>query len=71
MTWQDWTVAIVVLLCVGEIVRRAVHFFRSDKNSNPCAGCTSDCELRNLFERKRRECKKQQKPPRHRKKCCG
>jgi hypothetical protein len=64
MTWQDWAVGIVVLLCVIEVIRRIVRFFRSAKNNdNPCANCTSDCDLKQLFDAKQQKCRTQQDKP--------
>lgn len=70
MTWQDWAVGIVVLLCAIEVVRRSIRFFRSAKNNdNPCASCTSGCDLKQLFDEKQQKCRSEQKKPD--KKCCG
>ncbi|NDV59100.1 hypothetical protein D0T85_13410 [Bacteroides sp. 519] len=69
MMWQEWIVGIVVLLCVIEVTRRVIVFFRSAKNNNPCANCTSGCDLKQLFEDKQQQCRSQQ--CKSNKKCCG
>lgn len=70
MTWQEIIVGIIVLLCAIEIVRRIIRFFRSTKDSkNPCANCTTGCDLKRMLDEKQQLCKSGQTPPD--KKCCG
>lgn len=70
MNWQEWTVAFLLLLCGVYLVRWGYTFFvRTRKKENPCAGCTTGCELKRLYEEKRASCSKERKVPK--KKCCG
>ena len=67
--WQEWIVGILIVLCVSRIVYSVFIFFRRAKeNNNPCLTCVSGCELKNLLEKKRMECKGEKKSIK--KKCC-
>ena len=71
MSWQECVVTVIVLLCILWVIYKLVHFFRSSgKNENPCASCISDCDLKNMFEEKQRECKTKQKKGNDSKKSC-
>ena len=70
MNWQYWIVILLVGLCFAEVSRRIYLFFRrSQSNNNPCDNCASGCELRDLMDKKKKECKENQAPPK--KNCCG
>ena len=70
MNWQDWVVIILVVLCFGEISRRIYLFFRrSQSNDNPCANCTSGCDLKDLAEKKKKRGKGS--ATKAKKNCCG
>lgn len=70
MTTQEWIVAFIVLLCLVEVRRRVIRFFRSTKRKqNPCANCTTGCDLKRMFDEKQQECKGNDK--KNKKKCCG
>lgn len=70
MTTQEWIVALIVLLCLVEVGRRIIRFFRSTKRKqNPCANCTTGCDLKRMFDEKQQECKANSK--KNKKKCCG
>lgn len=68
--WQEWTVALLVALCLWWAGRRFVAFFKkTGKGKNPCEGCTSNCKLKHLHD----EPCSCHRPDRQRKKknCCG
>lgn len=70
MTWQEIIVGIIVLICLIEVTRRTIRFFRTARdNDNPCASCSTGCDLKRMFDEKQQQCKSGQKPPD--KKCCG
>lgn len=67
--WQEWVVAILLLLCVVRIGMSIYSFFRrANEKDNPCAGCASGCELKRLYDEKRDECSKKRKKTK--KSCC-
>ena len=68
--WQNWAVALILLLCIVRIGQSIYSFFRGVKEKrNPCANCATGCELKNLYEKKRSECSEERKETK--KKCCG
>lgn len=68
--WQEWVVALLLLLCAIRIGQKVYAFFRRTKEkNNPCANCASGCELKNLYDKKRSECSKERKDTK--KNCCG
>lgn len=70
MTIQEWIVALIVLLCVIEVGRRILRFFRSAKNNaNPCANCAGGCDMKRMFDEKQQKCRENQK--KGNKKYCG
>lgn len=65
--WQNWAVALILLLCIVRIGQSIYSFFRGVKEKrNPCANCATGCEL---YEKKRSECSEERKETK--KKCCG
>lgn len=67
--WQEWVVGVLVVLCAFRIIYSVFVFFRRTKeNKNPCATCVSGCDLKDMMEKKREECKGKEKV--QRKKCC-
>lgn len=57
MNWQQWVVAILLLLCIVRIGWGIYAFFRRTKeNGNPCANCVTGCDLKRLMDEKRAEC---------------
>lgn len=59
MTWQDWAVGVIVLLCVAVVARRVVCFFRSARdNNNPCANCATGCELKRMRDKMKKKSEK-------------
>lgn len=69
-SWQEWVVALLLLLCVVRIGMSIYSFFyRIKKNSNPCDSCTSGCELKDLYDKKRASCSGVTK--KKKKSCCG
>lgn len=70
MSWQGIIVGIVVLLCLIEVVRRVLRFFRSTaKNNDPCAGCPNECELKRMLDAKKQTCGMDRKGKKHKKGC--
>ncbi|MCD8183980.1 MAG: hypothetical protein LUE99_13850 [Bacteroides sp.] len=68
--WQNWVVAVVLLLCAIRIGQSIYAFFRHVKEKrNPCENCASGCELKQLYDKKRAECSGERKETK--KKCCG
>ncbi|TYK33067.1 hypothetical protein [Bacteroides pyogenes] len=68
--WQEWVVGIIVLFCIIRVLYGVFLFFRrAEANKNPCSTCVTGCELKELMEKKRNECKSQKKSSK--KKCCG
>lgn len=58
MNWQEWVVGILVVLCVLRLIYSVRLFFRRAKNDdNPCANCASGCELKELMEKRKQECR--------------
>lgn len=70
MSWQEWIVALLVVLCVLRIVYGLYRFFRRSRaNDNPCANCVSGCELKDMMQKRQQECRDRQKSKK--KNCCG
>ncbi|WP_291529251.1 hypothetical protein [Bacteroides sp. UBA939] len=68
--WQQWVVAILLLLCVVRIGWASYAFFRRmKKKDNPCANCVTGCEIKKLMDEKRAECSTAKKEKK--KKGCG
>ena len=66
---QDFIVYVIVTLCVVWVASRVYRSVRQAKEGdNPCAHCDSVCDLRRMYEEKRRECGKVMK--KNRKSCC-
>ena len=50
-SWQEWVVALLLLLCAVRIGMSIYSFFhRVKENGNPCDSCASGCELKNLYD---------------------
>lgn len=70
MNWQQWVVALLLLLCAVRIGWGFYTFFRRTKKSdNPCANCVTGCDLKRLMDDKRAECGTKKKDKK--KNCCG
>ena len=68
--WQEWVVGVLVVLCIARVVYGIFLFFRRTReNQNPCDSCVSGCELKDMMEKKRRECDVKKKSTK--KNCCG
>ena len=63
--WQNWAVALILLLCIVRIGQSIYSFFRGVKEKrNPCANCATGCELKNLYRRNVRSVVKKEKKQR-------
>ena len=70
INWQEWVVGVLVVLCIARIIYGIFLFFRHTReNKNPCDSCVSGCELRDMLEKKRKECGVKKKSTK--KNCCG
>lgn len=50
--WQNWAVALILLLCIVRIGQRVYAFFMKVKEKrNPCENCATGCELSNCTKR--------------------
>ena len=68
--WQEWVVGVLVVLCIARLVYGIYTFFRRTRDSgNPCDSCVSGCELKDMIEKKRKECGVKKKSTK--KNCCG
>ena len=57
INWQEWVVGVLVVLCIARIIYGIFLFFRHTReNKNPCDSCVSGCELKDMLEKKRKEC---------------
>ena len=46
-SWQEWVVALLLLLCAVRIGMSIYSFsHRVKENGNPCDSCASGCELK-------------------------
>lgn len=69
-SWQEWVVALLLLLCAVRIGMSIYSFFHQVKeNGNPCGNCISRCELGSLCGKERAECSGIAK--KKKKSCCG
>lgn len=60
--WQEWVIALLLLLCVIRIGMSVYAFFRRAKEGgNPCDTCATGCDLKQLLDEKRAECGKGRK----------
>lgn len=75
--WQEWAVALVIVLCVLRIAYWAWQSFRRTRdNDNPCAHCTNVCELKRQLDKQREKCNKEKgkinpNNKSSKKNCCG
>ena len=68
-SWQEWVVALLLLLCAVRIGMSIYSFFhRVKENGNPCDSCASGCELKDMMEKKQKECSSKKKNTK--KNCC-
>lgn len=55
--WQEWIVALLVLLCIIRIGMSVISFFHpSKKERDPCSNCPTGCEIKKLYDKKRLGC---------------
>ena len=68
--WQNWVVALLLLLCIWRIGVGILSSFRLiKKHKSPCDNCPSGCDLKRQLDEKSKECAQKQKNAE--KKCCG
>lgn len=54
-------VYLIILVCIGLVIRSLVVFFKkSSESSNPCAGCSEHCAL---YDLKRKNCTEKPEKP--------
>ncbi len=59
MSLQEIIVLVIVLFCVFYVGKHIAFYFKNaNSNKNPCDSCSSGCELRNMMNKKKEECKK-------------
>lgn len=68
--WQEWVVALLLVLCAVRIVRGLFSFGRRGRHGSPCSSCTSVCDLKRAFDSKQAQCGKSAAKGKGRKKCC-
>ena len=57
LEWQDWIVALIVLLCVGRLSVSLWHLYQKTTGAeNPCAHCTEPCDIKRLYDQKVQNC---------------
>ncbi|MBQ9884803.1 MAG: hypothetical protein IJM43_10240 [Bacteroidaceae bacterium] len=55
--WQEWVVALVVVLCVAKVALSIFQTYkRGTEGNSPCAGCASPCDIKRLYDKKRESC---------------
>ncbi|MFV0545286.1 MAG: hypothetical protein ACK5ND_03655 [Bacteroides sp.] len=60
--WQEIAVALLLAFSLGYVARKIYLFFRGvKKNDNPCENCVTGCELRDMLEKRRKECQTAEK----------
>lgn len=70
LDWQEWVVALLIIVCVVRVgYGISVFFRRSKKKESPCASCATGCALKIQLEQKAQNCEKEK--PAKTKKCCG
>ena len=69
MTWQEFAVATLLLICLVRISIGIYKFYQKIKEKdNPCANCVSDCEIKRLYNKRcEREAEERKKT---KKSCC-
>ena len=60
--WQEWVVGVLIVLCIARVIYGIYLFFRRTRDSgNPCDSCVSGCELKDMMEKKQKECSSKKK----------
>jgi len=56
--WQDWIVALIVLLCVVRVGMSLWQLYRKTLRGgeNPCAHCPNPCDIKRLYDQKVQNC---------------
>lgn len=57
-SWQDWLVALIVVLCVARVGMGVWDMFLKGKQDgqNPCAHCSQPCDIKRQYEQKMQNC---------------
>ena len=51
--WQEWAVALLLLLCIVRIGLNVRNFFRkANGKKSPCSSCPTGCDLKRQCEQK-------------------
>ena len=67
--WQDWVVALLLVLCMGRIVYNVVRSFRrAGRGESPCSHCSGACSSRHFSVQDDSCCCQGQK--KNKKSCC-
>ncbi len=66
--WQEYTVYLLLFLCIVRISMSIYHFLQRQKEDNPCTNCQTGCDLKHLYDKKRSNCHKNEKKTK--KSCC-
>lgn len=69
-SWQDWIVALVVVLCIARVGMSIWNMFLTSKKdgNNPCAHCPQPCDLKRQYDQKVQNCCHEDK--KSKKSCC-
>ncbi|MEG2514292.1 MAG: FeoB-associated Cys-rich membrane protein [Bacteroidaceae bacterium] len=61
MSLQEIIVIAIVFFCVNYVGYSIFRYFKNAKeNKNPCANCSSGCDLKRMMDEKKKECSKKQ-----------
>lgn len=67
--WQEWGVALLIIVCVVRIGYSIFVFFRRlKKKESPCGSCATGCALKTQLDQKDRDGEKEKLP--EKKNCC-
>jgi hypothetical protein len=52
--WQDWIVALIVVLCVGRVGLSLWRLYqKTRRGDDPCAHCTQPCDIKHQHQLKK------------------
>lgn len=68
--WQNWAVAVVLLLCAFRMVKGFYSFYRNIKEKRTaCNCCANDCGLKHSHDKEEKDCCRNHS--KEKKNCCG